>query len=84
MIYRTSFHVGYVPSFNIYQKEFQNLKDSKFYLNSHPIQNLFTFESEYIEKFCNSYPHLSLETVFPALKLTHTYCINMNISFFEN
>ena len=30
-------------------------------------------------KFCNSYPHLSLETVFPALKLTQIYCINMSI-----
>ena len=28
--------------------------------------------------------HLSLETVFPALKLTQICCINMKISFLEN
>ena len=35
-------------------------------------------------KFCNFYPHLNLETVFPALKLTQIYCMDMNISFLEN
>ena len=28
------------------------------------------------EKFCNSYPHLNLETVFVALKLTQNSCTN--------
>ena len=32
-------------------------------------------------KFCNFYPHLSLETVFLALKLIQNIYINMNISF---
>ena len=35
-------------------------------------------------KFFNFYPHISLETVFPALKLAQICCINMNISFLEN
>ena len=48
------------------------------------IKNLLTFESGYLVKFCNFYPHLSLETVFPALKLTQICCINMNIFFLEN
>ena len=32
-------------------------------------------------KFCNFYPHLSLDTVFAALKLTRKYYVIMNISF---
>ena len=43
-----------------------------------PIKNLLTFASEYLIKFCNSYPHLSLETVFSALISQH------NIFFLEN
>ena len=35
-------------------------------------------------KFCNFYPHLRLETVFPALKLTQNCCIKINIYFLEN
>ena len=59
-------------------------RHGKLHLNSHPIKNLLTFASGYPVKFCNFYPHLSLETVFPALKLTQICCINMNISFLEN
>ena len=57
---------------------------SKLHLNSYPIKNLLTFASGYLVIFCNFYPHLSLETIFPALKLTQICCINMNISFLEN
>ena len=32
-------------------------------------------------KFCNFYPHLSLETVFAALKLIRNYHVITNISF---
>ena len=32
-------------------------------------------------KFCNYFPHLSFETVFPVLKLTQNCYIKMNISF---
>ena len=53
-------------------------------MNSHPINNLLTLASVYLVKFCNFYPHLSLGTVFPVLKLTQIFCINMNISFLEN
>ena len=35
-------------------------------------------------KFCNFYPHVTLEIVFPALKLAKICCINMDISFSEN
>ena len=59
-------------------------RHSKLYLNSHPINNLLTLASVYLVKFCNFYPHLSLGTVFPVLKLTQIFCINMNISFLEN
>ena len=59
-------------------------RHGKLHLNSHPIQNFLTFASGYPVKFCNFYPHLSLETVSPALKLTQICCINMNISFLEN
>ena len=52
-------------------------------LNSHPIKSLLTSALVYLVKFCNFYPHLSLETVFPAFKLTQICCINMNISFLE-
>ena len=31
--------------------------------------------------FCNFYPHFSLETVFPGLKLTQSFYINMKFSF---
>ena len=34
-------------------------------LNFHPIQNLLTFASGYLVKFCNFYSQLRLETVFP-------------------
>ena len=77
-IYWIIFHVWYVLRSNIYQRH------SKLHLNSHPIKNFLTFASEYLVKFCNFYPHLSLETVFPALKLTQICCTNMNISFFES
>ena len=59
-------------------------RHSKLHLNSHPIKNLLTFTSGYLMKFCNFYPQLCLETVFPALKLTQVSCINMKISFLEN
>ena len=36
------------------------------------------------EEFCNFQSHLSLEKVFPALKLTQSCCINMNICLLEN
>ena len=46
---------------------------------------MLTFSSEYLVKFCNFYPNLSLETVFPALKLTQICCINIyDIAFPEN
>ena len=32
--------------------------------------------------FCYFYSHLSLETVFPSIKLTQIYYINMSIFFF--
>ena len=32
-------------------------------------------------RVCNFYPHLSLETVFVALKLAQTYYVIMNIYF---
>ena len=32
-------------------------------------------------RFCNFYPHLSLETVFAALKLIRNYHVITNISF---
>ena len=35
-------------------------------------------------KFCNFQLHLSLETVFPVLKMTQIYYINMSIFFLEN
>ena len=59
-------------------------RHSKLHLNSNSIKNLLTFTSGYLVKFCNFYPQLSLETVFPALKLIQIFCINMNISFLEN
>ena len=59
-------------------------KHSKLHLNSHPIKNLLTFAPGYLLKFCIFYPKLSLETVFPALKLTQICCITNNISFLQN
>ena len=59
-------------------------RHSKLYLNSYPINNLLTLASVYLVKFCNFYPHLTLGTIFPVLKLTQIFCINMNISFLEN
>ena len=59
-------------------------RHGKLHFNRHPIKNLLKFVSVYLVKFCNFYPHLSLKTVFPALKLTYLCCINMNISFLEN
>ena len=53
-------------------------------LNFHPIQNLLTFASGYLVKFCNFYSQLRLETVFPVLKPTQICCININISFTKN
>ena len=35
-------------------------------------------------KFCNSFPLLNLEIVFPALKLTINCYLNMSIFFHEN
>ena len=32
-------------------------------------------------QFCNFYPHLSLEAVFAAPKLTQNCCVNINIFF---
>ena len=66
------------------QQSFKFKRNSKLHLNSPPINNLLTFASGYLVKFCNFYPQLSLETVFLALKLTQICCINMNISFLEN
>ena len=48
------------------------------------IKNLLKFASGYLVKRCNFYPHLSLETIFLALKLIQICCINMNTSFLEN
>ena len=50
---------------------------------------MLTFASEYLVKFCIFNPHhSSLETVFPALKVTQICCINihetLNISYLEN
>ena len=45
-------------------------RHGKLHFNRHPIKNLLTFVSVYLVKFCNFYPHLSLKTVFSALKLT--------------
>ena len=59
-------------------------RHSKLHLNSHPIKNLLIFASVYQVKFYNFYTHLSLETEFPALKLTQICCINMKITFLEN
>ena len=33
--------------------------------------------------FCNLYPHLCLETVFPALKLTQNCYLHYNINIFS-
>ena len=33
-------------------------------------------------KFCNFYPHLSLETVFPALKLAQNFCMLYKHEYF--
>ena len=44
---------------------------------------MLTFASEHQGKLCNFYPHLSLETVFPALKLT-LCSINVNIFFLKD
>ena len=68
---------------------FQNLlhkfkRHSKLHLNFHSIKNLITFASGCLVKFCIFNPQLSLEKVFPALKLTQICCINMIISFLEN
>ena len=43
-----------------------------------------TFGSGYLVKFCNFYPHLSLETAFSAFELTQICCININIYFLES
>ena len=43
----------------------------KLHLNYHPMKDLLAFASGHLVKFCNFYPQLSLEIVFPALKLTH-------------
>ena len=59
-------------------------RHSKLHLNSHPIKNLLIFASVYLVKLYNFYADLSLETEFPALKLTQICCINMKISFLEN
>ena len=59
-------------------------RHSKLHLNSHPIKNLLIFASVYQVKFYNFYTHLSLETEFPALKLTQICWINMKITFLEN
>ena len=37
-----------------------------------------------LEKFCNFYPHLSLERVFPGLKLTQNCYINIFLFLFWN
>ena len=50
-------------------------RNGRLYLSSHPINDQLTFASGYLMKFCNFYPHLSLETVFPELKLTEICCI---------
>ena len=52
--------------------------------SSSPIKNLLTFASGSLVKVCNFYLHLSLETVFPTLKLTQIGCINMKLPFLEN
>ena len=59
-------------------------RHGKLHLISHRIKNLLTFASVYLVKFCNFYPHLSLETISPIIKLTQICCIKMHISFLEN
>ena len=59
-------------------------RQSKLHLNFYPIKNLVTVASGYLDTFYHFQPHLSLETVFPALKLTQICCINMNFPFLEN
>ena len=48
------------------------------------MKNFLTVVEGYQGKFGNFYSHLSLETVFPALKLTLISYLNMKISFLEN
>ena len=52
-------------------------RHNKLELKSHPLKNFLRFASGYPVKFCNFYPHLSLETVFPTLKLTQICCIKI-------
>ena len=58
-------------------------RHSKLHLNSYSFKNLLTFASGYLVKLCKLNPQLSLETVFPVLKLTQICCINMNIFFLK-
>ena len=60
-----------------------NSKDTENPIST-PNKNFLTFAWGYLVKYCNFYPRLSLETVFPALKLTQICYINMNISFLKN
>ena len=48
------------------------------------MKNFLTVVEGYQGKFGNFYSHLSLETVFLALKLTLISYLNMKISFLEN
>ena len=45
---------------------------------------MVTFASGYLVEFFIFFHHLTLETLFQALKLTQMCCINMNISFLEH
>ena len=59
-------------------------RHGKLHLNSHPSKNFLSSASGYLVKLCNFCPHLSLETVFPALILPQVCWINFNISFLGN
>ena len=56
-------------------------RHGKLHLNSHPSKNFLSFASGYLVKLCNFCPHLSLETVFPAL--TATSLLNKFQHFFS-
>ena len=45
---------------------------------------MLTFTWWYLVEFCNFYPRLILETIFPVLTLTQRNYTNMKIYFLEN
>ena len=48
-----------------------------------PLDLLASFIYIIHETSCNLYPHLCLETVFPALKLTQNFYLHYNINIFS-